>query len=232
MRKGLFIIASLAGIAALAGIFAFSSYAAIICPACYGFEPLQPDLFVERGMPLDAGLHAADVVSRARARVAAFYGGFHGHPRILVCATDGCYHRMGGGGSAGMAVAALGLVLSERGTDLTIASHELSHIEVRNRVRSLGRGIPTWFNEGLAVYISGDSRYLAPAGSPDRCLVRSAEPLPERLPEWLRRARADNLYAKAACRVSEWVSAKGGPAAVRKLLAQVAAGTPFEQAYQ
>jgi len=217
----------LAVCAALAAAFAFPTYGAILCPACYGFESVDPQLFVERGTPLEARVHAMDVLARASARVTAFYGGFEGHPRILVCATDGCYHRMGGGGSAGMAIRTYGLLLSARGTNPTILSHELSHIELKSRLRSASDSIPVWFNEGLAVYVSGDARYLAPAGSPDRCLVRSTDPLPENLHEWLRRAGPENLYAKAGCRVSDWISAKGGPAAVQQLLSQIAAGKPF-----
>ncbi len=68
----------------------------------------------------------------------------------------------------------------------------------------------------------------------DRCLIRSDEKLPTGKFEWIREAgRLDTkqLYAKAACRVADWMAAKGGAAAVKRLVATVSNGTPFAEAY-
>ncbi|MFG1943168.1 hypothetical protein [Nonomuraea sp. NPDC048826] len=52
-------------------------------------------------------------------------------------------------------------MLSPRGADPVIASHELSHVELHTRLA--GAEVPQWFDEGLAVVVCGDPRYLAPA---------------------------------------------------------------------
>lgn len=139
-------------------------------------------------------------------------------PKVLACVTDACYRRIGGGGERGVAVMNQAVMLSPRGIDPVIASHEMSHVELHAR----GGKVPQWFDEGLAVVVSDDRRYLAapdPAdpsgltakGARDRCLVRTAEPLPDRLDGWLRAASADRqVYAKAACRTNQWLVANGG----------------------
>ena len=50
------------------------------------------------------------------------------------------------------------------GATRTILAHELAHAELHQRVgsgrRFFSQAVPTWFDEGLAVYISQDTRYL------------------------------------------------------------------------
>lgn len=216
-------------------VFAFPVAGAVACPTCYGLELLDANTFVEKSMATAARTHVAEVLAEGRNRVRAFYGSINAGAYILVCRTERCYQRLGGRGARGSSFLDLTLRLSSRGIDPVIASHELSHIELHHR---LGRlhfligAVPAWFDEGIAVIVSDDPRYLAPAGNPDRCLVRSDEPLPTGMLEWNRRAGEDNqLYAKAACRVSEWISARDGGAAVKRLLGRISRGTPFEAAY-
>jgi hypothetical protein len=84
-------------------------------------------------------------------------------------------------------------------------------------------------DEGLAVLVAGDERYLLPDTGGDRCRgVASHEAPPETLDEWLRAAKADEqVYAKAACRVSRYVDAGGGPQAVLTLIDALNHGEPF-----
>ena len=53
------------------------------------------------------------------------------------------------------------LLLSPRGLNAVITSHELTHIELHHRIGSFRswRTIPAWFDEGLAVLVSEDPRY-------------------------------------------------------------------------
>ncbi len=233
--KILIAASALVVIVIVAVVIALPAAAATACPRCYGLEQSQPNVFVERGMPQQARDHVAEILSQARVRVRDFYGRTDGNPRILVCASQSCYQHIGGGGTRGKSYYDAVLILSPRGTDPVIASHELAHIELHNRIgfiRFVSGAIPSWFDEGLAVVVSDDPRYLAPVGAADRCLVDADGPLPTGMREWSRRAGADDqLYAKAACRVSRWLAKKGGTAAVPRLLSQVARGTPFAQAY-
>ena len=235
MRIGLWRWAAAAGafVAALAVslIFFSPAAAAIICPPCFGFERIERAVFVERAMTPEARTQAIKVVMLARERVRAFYGERRSDPAILICATDECYRRLDGGGSRGQAFYDFALMLSPRGVSETLAAHEMAHIELHTRVgvwRVFREAIPVWFDEGLAVVVSDDPRYLAPDG--DRCRVRSDNPLPETLREWLPAGDPDRRYAAAACRVNTWLNLKGGPAAVVTLAERLARGTDFDEA--
>ncbi|WP_440087331.1 hypothetical protein [Streptosporangium sp. LJ11] len=217
-------------VAATAGIaVAFPSVAATTCPGCYGMERIRPGLYVEPDLPAARQRQVAEAVDAAARRVEDFYGGRESSPGVLACVTSACYRRIGGGGERGIAVLSRTVMLSPRGIDPVIASHEMSHVELHARLGS--RRVPQWFDEGLAVLVSGDPRYLAPETARDRCLVDSKEALPETLEDWLRAAAADQrLYAKAACRVSRWAEANGGRQAVLELIGHVAGGGEFPAA--
>jgi hypothetical protein len=218
-------------------VLAFPFGAAAACPSCYGLERFTDNGFIERAASPQQRGHVTVVLEQARNRVAGFYGRLGTQPRILVCVSEDCYRRIRYAGSRGNALLDLALQLSPRGIDPVIAAHELSHIELHHRlgnIRHLMGAIPSWFDEGVAVVVSDDRRYLAPADAADRCLVRSDETLPSGLLEWVRevgRYDTRQLYAKAACRVVDWLSARGSAAAVTRLIAQVADGTSFAEAY-
>ena len=235
MRIGLWRWAAVAGgfVVALAMSLIFFSPAAtaIVCPLCFGFERIERALFVERPTTTEARTQVIKVVALARERVRAFYGERRSDPTILICATDECYRRLGGGGSRGQAFYDFALMLSPTGLTEIIVAHEMAHIELHARVgfwRVFREAIPVWFDEGLAVVVSDDPRYLAQGG--DRCRVRSESPLPETLREWLRAGDPDRRYAAAACRVNTWLNSKGGPAAVAALAERLAGGTDFDTA--
>ncbi|MFI6902568.1 hypothetical protein ACIBKY_15025 [Nonomuraea sp. NPDC050394] len=203
--------------------WAYPSVAATACPGCYGLSSAGDDVHVEEGVP--AGPVLATVAA-ARRLVGDFYGGRVSTPRVLACGTASCYAGIGGGKEKGVAVLNRAVMLSPGGLDPVIASHEMAHVELHAR---LSGEVPQWFDEGLAVVVSGDPRYLGPTG--DRCLVEPSGALPVTLAEWLRAASADRqTYAKAACRVSRWLAAHGGRDGVLRLIGRLNAGEPFTTA--
>lgn len=232
-RYGLALIAAVVVPLVALGL-AYPAAAAVACPGCFGFSPLADHTYAAGPLAAD---NTADVLSLAAAaedRVRAFYGERESDPRLFICGTDACYRRVGGGGSRGMALLDAALFVSPRGIDIVIVSHELSHIELHHRLgllRTVRRDIPQWFDEGLAVNISDDPRYLAPRGKGDRCLVASDETLPAERYAWIETAASRDLYAKAACRVSRWLAANGGSQALLRLIVRVKAGVPFDEAY-
>lgn len=146
----------------------FPPLAATTCPGCYGLERVAPGVYAEPGLPASRRQQVVSAVEEANRRVDRFYGGRVSSPRIVACLTDGCYRRIGGGGERGVAVLNSAVMLSPRGVDPVIASHEMSHVELHTRLHSSGARVPQWFDEGLAVLVSGDPRHLAPATAPDR----------------------------------------------------------------
>ncbi|GAA3230497.1 hypothetical protein [Nonomuraea helvata] len=218
------VIAVLLTAAATVTVIAFPSVTAITCPRCYGLERLQPGVYAEPGLPQARRRQVSEVAEQANRRVSDFFGGRTTSPDVLVCLSDDCYRRIGGGRERGIAVLNRSVMLSPRGVDPVIASHELTHVELHARLD--GAEVPQWFDEGLAVLVSDDPRYLAPTG--DRCLRDSRRPLPVTLDDWLRAASADpQVYAEAACQVSRWVEKNGGNEAVRTLIERLSAGQPF-----
>lgn len=200
----------------LAAAIAFPSVAATTCPGCYGLERIEPGLYAEPGLTPAQRRHVTQAVEQGRKQVHDFFGGRESSPDVLVCLSDDCYRRIGGGGERGIAVLNRAVMLSPRGVNPVIAAHELTHVELHARLG--GAAVPHWFDEGLAVLVSGDPRYLAPTG--DRCLADPRDPLPATLADWLRAASADpRIYAEAACQVSRWAAANGGEDAVPALIA-------------
>jgi len=203
---------------------AYPAVAATACPGCYGLERVRKGLYLEPGVGAQERAQVGAAVDEGTGRVAAFFGDLRSDPEFLACLTDRCYERIGGGGERGIAVLNRAVMLSPRGIDPVIAAHELTHVELHAR---LGKAtVPQWFDEGLAVLVADDRRYLRPPGEGDRCLVAPAGPLPETLDEWLRAASADpGVYAQAACAASRLTAAHD----VHALIADLAAGGSFPQ---
>jgi hypothetical protein len=211
------LVAVVVGLAAV-----FPAVAATTCPGCYGLEQVRPGLHVEPGLSVAQRRQVGAAVDEGTRRVAEFFGDLRSDPDFLACLTEECYAWIGGGGERGIAVLNRAVMLSPRGIDPVIAAHELTHVELHAR---LGRAsVPQWFDEGLAVLVADDPRYLLPEDMGDRCRVAPAGPLPETLDDWLRAAGADvQVYAQAACAVSRLTAGND----VHVLIADLAAGKPL-----
>lgn len=209
-------------------VFAYPSVASTSCPHCFGLVAAQDGLYVERGLSDVDRQRIVEVYRQANQRVDEFYGGRESFPIVLVCRTPRCYRRIGGGGERGIAVLNQAVMLSPRGINPEIAAHELSHVEFHVRLGPRRSQIPQWFDEGLAVLVADDRRYLLPPTAADRCRIASTEPLPQTLDAWLRAAGADEqTYARAACRVYRWTEAHGGTRSVLGLIDQLNDGGRF-----
>lgn len=206
--------------------------AALVCPRCFGFQRLAGDLFVDRAMPPDRRDALQAAMADAERRLRSAYGELRAHPTVLACGSEACWRRVGGGGARGVAYGTSGLRLSPRGLNAVIIAHERSHIELHGRIglwRFVRGAVPAWFDEGFAVIVSEDDRYLLPASAGDRCRAEPGTDLPSSLREWPRQAGADQtLYARAACRVSRWMARHGGTDGVLAALDRIAAGGRLE----
>ncbi|WP_131799899.1 hypothetical protein [Paraburkholderia ginsengiterrae] len=215
-------------------VYALPSSAAAVCPACYGFQEVRPEIYVQKKTGEDERLAIVGTVEQARRKLTQFWGPLEATPRILVCSDDDCFRRLGGGRRRGMSLFDQVAVLSPRGSNVTIAAHELSMNELHHRIGlwafATGR-IPIWFDEGIAMYSSNDLRYLSPASEANRCLVPAPTYLPAGMFEWNKTALVDHqLYAKAACRTIQWIASHGGAPGAVALVEKIAAGQPFTEA--
>ncbi|MEP9350977.1 hypothetical protein [Xanthobacter sp. KR7-225] len=210
--------------------------AALVCPACYGFQQIGPRLHADPAMTEDARAMLRRTVAEAPARLALFFGATASTPVVLACAGAACQARIGAGGARGMAYGAFGLRLSPAGLDPVIVVHELTHIELAARLglRRVAMGsVPAWFDEGVAVIVSDDPRHLDhnAAGVP-RCRAGHDGPVPDD-PRAFRHsgASAYPFYARAACRVLTWMNRAGGPRAIGHLVDSSAQGARFADLY-
>lgn len=232
-KRGLAVAALLMAAAVGAAAWLEPALGATACPACYGFDRIKDDVYVDNRATEEQREQALVIAVTAEQRVASFYGAPRSTPRLFLCTTQECYDGFGGG-SRGMAILDVVLVLAPLGFNDVIASHELSHVELHSRLGrldTLRRAIPQWFDEGVAAIVSQDPRY--PSDGNDReCAEAMQGVLPSQRAEWIHDANHDALYAKAARRVGCWMQTRGGAAAVTGLIDKVAAGMPFDEAYR
>ncbi|MGP4097438.1 hypothetical protein [Nonomuraea sp. KM90] len=222
------VLTALLAVAIAGATLAYPSVAATTCPGCYGLTELEESVYTEDSLTNAQKTQVKQVVREARQRIIGFYGRQTSSPSLLICVTEACYERIGGGKERGIAVLNRAVMLSPRGLDAVIASHEMSHVELHTRLTSGAEAVPQWFDEGLAVVVSDDARYLAPQTHPDRCLTEPSGPLPTTLEEWLTAASKDaGTYAKSACQVSRWLHDNGQSAGLLTLIDRLNAGEPF-----
>jgi hypothetical protein len=215
-------------VAALVGVVvAYPVAVAAACPACYGFQRAGSDLYVDDSATPDQRRQAVEMIAAARQRVDEFYGDTRSSPRILVCLSDDCYGHLGGG-EKGQTLRDLVVALSPAGANVVIASHELAHAEQYHRLGSRFDQVPHWFNEGLAVLISDDPRYLTAKPAGDRCPIDYAQALTAiRAGTAPPPDAAQDFYRNSACVVDRWAATHGGAVAVHDLIRRLLTGEPF-----
>lgn len=194
-------------------VWAYPALGAAACPSCYGFERIAPGLLVERSMASPERERLSAEVGRASARVARRLAESARRYALVVCASDECDARLGGRGARATTYSTpfgSAVRVSPRGANETILAHELAHVRIHALVglrRQITGDLPAWFDEGLAVIVSGDERYVR-EGRATEC---SEAALPTSPFEWAPASGRDPmLYAHAACRVLAWLDANGG----------------------
>lgn len=238
--KGIF--QALVWVVALALVTAMVMYlmarpmAAATCPWCFGLEKAADGVYVQTSMSTIERKHVIATVDAARSQATQFYGGLEHAPRILICADDACYERLGG--MPGTATGAMGssvLEVSHLGSQQQVfITAGFSRAELYGRIGfwkfNMG-AVPMWFDEGLAVVVANDSAYILPPGRGDRCKAGSFPDMPANPSEWQEelQTEGDILYAQSACKVNMWMVQNGGPKAATDLLAKIAEGQNFNQ---
>ncbi len=230
LKRSLF--ASLAGAAlgVLALLAFFPALRGGLCPACYGLERAAPGLWVQAAMPAPERAALRAGLAAARRKVGVFYGPARAHLRVLACADSACDRRLGGRGAAAVtySLGPLAVVrLAPRGLNETILAHEITHTETHARLGVWGQvsgRMPAWFDEGLAVIVSEDPRYLGPGTGVQRCRKVPRPDLPSSPFAWAPLAgRERGLYAEAGCAVLGWMAGNGAGAGLLQRLAAGAA---------
>src|SRR5690242_19601966 len=69
--------------------------AAATCPRCFGLDMAADGVYVQSSMSAAERQRVVAIVTAAKIQAGQFYGGLLHQPRILVCADDACYRRLG-----------------------------------------------------------------------------------------------------------------------------------------
>jgi hypothetical protein len=235
VARALSIAATTIGLAVVALAWSYPAIGAAACARCYGMEWLEGGIVVDAAMPQPLRSALLQGAAQAQITVGTFFDGFDRVPIVVACSTDTCDRRLGGRGARAttMSTPAFTVVrVSPRGIDPTILVHEYAHVELHRRIGVLNllRGaIPAWFDEGVAVIVSEDARYLKPGlTAAQRCMAEPRSELPASPWEWGPLAGRDHsLYADAACRVLRWMETNGGRAGLLVALDAAGRGEPL-----
>ncbi|MEL7273677.1 MAG: hypothetical protein AAGK33_09585 [Pseudomonadota bacterium] len=206
-RWGLASLAALAVAGVLAIGFTYPAIAAGLCASCLGMERIAPRVSVEPAMSAAGRKRLLAHVAQARSKVAAVWGAQPPAVRWVACVSINCDRRLGGLGASAVTLSTpLGSTvhLSPGGLNATIMAHELAHATLHGMVgvrRQMSGDLPAWMDEGMAVLVSGDRRFLDENDTPLNCLH-----LPDALPRspfvWgPASGKNTDLYRQAACRV-------------------------------
>ncbi|MGI9421980.1 MAG: hypothetical protein ACR2PA_02225 [Hyphomicrobiaceae bacterium] len=204
----------------------------LLCPACFGMRGIAGGIYVEPGTPLREERRTLSVFQRARQRVRSFYGSLQAKPIIVVCRTAGCVESFGGGTADAIAYGWQAVRFAPTGLNETIAAHELSHVELHKRIGFRGifqAVVPVWFDEGLAVMVSGDKRL----GRRVSRAARDTVVTHRTLRQWLGHTRAVGWRASygAAAAVVRKIDRAVGRADFKRLVNRVAQGDNFDTVF-
>ncbi|WP_417239487.1 eCIS core domain-containing protein [Celeribacter halophilus] len=184
------------------GLLGRSPVLAGVCPTCFGFREIAPQVYSElRGPTTSVPLLTR--LARAEARVADVFGP-QARPRILICYTETCNKVMGDMDARAMTYGSHLFYLTPDGHDTEIIAHELTHVALHRQIGLRGQmGFPAWLDEGIAVWVSRDPRFDL---NPDTCDPGQGA-LPIKSHDWRHSAAARDAsaYAQAGCRVAQWV---------------------------
>ncbi|NBB99036.1 MAG: hypothetical protein GVY34_12880 [Alphaproteobacteria bacterium] len=229
-RRGLFAVLALIAVACTYILSSEPHLRAYLCPACLGFREIAPRVHAD-SQASDAQIDAAlDSMNAAQGRLAQAYPDRVATPVWLLCLSGNC-GVAGGPRPLAMAYMNLFVFVYPDGANATILTHELAHAELHARLgtarRLLSQPVPTWFDEGVAVLVSKDPRYLEIAnGVVTGCKAGDWPEPPSDQRTFRRRAatQAEALYTASACRVIDWLADKGGVSALPDMVTRIRAG--------
>lgn len=219
-------------------IYYYPIWGALLCPHCFGFKEFKSGIYVD--IDLDDDRERGKILSNvdiARSLLRKVYGAVRAPmPAVFLCSSAKCSTRFGRRGEKASSYGHLAVIVFNDGNNPVILAHELSHVETGFRLGFYSwASVPAWFDEGLAVVVSRDNRYLeiGPSGTLS-CNDTSDGALIADVDEWWQKASAGSvdIYSAAACRVVNWINGKNDIGAVEKLLDGLRAGGEFEKLFK
>ena len=241
--KKIFIFIVLLAIVCLSGCAELRRAKVLLPHSWVGMKKVSSHLYVENNMSKENVKKIEKAIPKAKSYVADIYGDVTTQPIIYACQSELCAQSFGLEGKI-KGVRLLGyLILTNRGLDKHIISHEWSHEELYERIGGFYhwyREIPLWFDEGLAsVTMHQYSRYDERAW---KSIITRKLPYPKKeelvtLSQWTKANHKylvnDEIavpYAVARHIVSKWYKKRGQKGLV-ELLDGLKKGKHFDDLY-
>lgn len=196
----------------------------VVAPLAFDLTRIAPGVYTDAP---NRKTEFMALVSGAQARTERLFGAATPAWRTVLCRTETCRAAFGLTGRA-IALGDLAIVVAPSGIREATLFHEQIHIELSARMGvwdAISPRYPSWFNEGLATYISGTPAVNGPARVADAQWITTAiTPLGWRM---AKRGRTPAEYYGAARRVVAEIEARIGTSGLIMLVENVAAGSDF-----
>lgn len=209
--------------------------------ALHGYTEIADKVWVDNGY-LEHGDEVLDIYFDACSRVRSYYGEKTSSALFIVTENEDKLERMGG--KHDIITFAVGEVysyisISAEHLTVNVASHELMHAETHERLYSgkitLGRNIPAWFDEGVALQADHGSNYTWGK------LMKHTENM-KKLPDFKKLMDDDYFYNEdeailqynyivSKFEVGRWIDESGGFDAVTELIEKIREGADFYDVY-
>ncbi len=203
----------------------------MMAPGWFGFDEIAPNIFAPPEMAESSRTAAVSMILSSENRVSAYFGYSINRPKIVLCPTGLCNQVFGKKATRGVAYGKRVVRLNPKGINDEIATHELAHTALKNHVgewRTFFGAVPAWFDEGLAVLISGSNLYSKTV-SPE--VLRALQSRPG-WRDWNPLVKTHgwrDVYGGAHIMVKE-IDAAIGRKGIISILEQVGNGKTFENA--
>ncbi len=195
----------------------------------FSVEEIMENVYADKFADLSHRREALQAIHYARDRVQQHFGAVRSSPAWIVCVTESCYANAAGNGYRATTWGNFLIVISPSALNGHFFAHELSHAELGTRLtRSAQARIPAWFDEGLAVLVSNDPRYVSKSGG--EALASESE-LPVLYSDFKREIGVNyqKAYRAAYAKVAAW-HLRSGPQGIQQLIDRMNAGAEFDSA--
>ncbi len=221
----------------------------LIVPEIFGMEKISDTVYVNENMSDEARAELLNNYKKARNNIKLVYGDVLSNPDVVACSTEQCYQKFSGVSARAISYGGSTFLLSPRGLTSQIISHEWSHNELYVRIDNFWkmRNIPQWFDEGMAVVVSGEPTHSMEVWHE---IKKSDMPIPslnelESLADWFAAIETYGghkpnyfnpeglkvVYATAGNEVRTWLDTVGREGFLN-LIKQVKSGEDFAFVYQ
>lgn len=230
-KRAVVAISAILAVLLLAAVLAYALVISTKFPysLVFNVEKITGNVYVEKFADVSHRRDALQAIQYARDKVQQHFGAVQSSPAWIVCVTEACYASAAGNGYRATTWGNFLIVISPTALNGHFFAHELSHAELGTRLtRGAQARIPAWFDEGLAVLVSNDPRYVFKFEGED---FASEGELPVSYADFKREIGVNyqKAYRAAYAKVAAW-HLRSGPQGIEQLIHRMNAGAEFDSA--